>query len=183
MMQKRVTSGKIFEDSISTKEWIKSPTKPNFKWNGIGRNNFEKIINSKYDPKNFYLLPESTFDKWDLLSVKDSTKTADAKRYKNNKLTSWTLYSEPFFKMATRKDIGKIDKDKYNQFVNEFYQLYYNNGTIESIVNQMTKNSIGIVTMDGFIPIDKIEFRTIVVENAWKGYHRITVQFRIKPNN
>ena len=85
--------------------------------------------------------------------------------------------------MATRKDIGKIDKDKYNQFVNEFYQLYYNNGTIESIVNQMTKNSIGIVTLDGFIPIDKIEFRTIVVENAWKGYHRITVQFRIKPNN
>ena len=121
MMQKRVTSGKIFEDSISTKEWIKSPTKPNFKWNGIGRNNFEKIINSKYDPKNFYLLPESTFDKWDLLSVNDSTKTADAKRYKNNKLNSWTLYSEPFFKMATRKDIGKIDKDKYNQFVNEFY--------------------------------------------------------------
>jgi hypothetical protein len=36
----------------------------------------------------------------------------------------------------------------------------------------------GIQFIDKFVPIENIEFRTIVV-NGWGGYKRITIQFKI----
>jgi hypothetical protein len=115
-----------------------------------------------------------------LISKKDSTKVADAKRYIKKKLSSWTLYSEPYFKVATRSNLNKIGLKEYNKFVNEFYELNSKNGMFDTVIKKMTENSIGIVTLDGFISIENIEFRTTVIKSAWKGYHRITIQFKIK---
>lgn len=180
MKQTRVRTGQEFEDSISDVDWVKNPTKPLFVWTGEGRNVYEKIKSVGYDANKFYLTENSTFKKWDLISKKDSTKTADAKRYNKKNLLRWTLYSEPYFKIATKDNLGKIGLQEYNKFVDEFYKLNSDNGTFDKIIMKMTENSIGIVTLDGFIPIEKIEFRTTIIKSAWKGYHRITIQFRLK---
>jgi hypothetical protein len=180
MKQTRVRTGQEFEDSISDVEWVKNPTKPLFIWTGEGKNVYERIKSVGYDVHKFYLKESSTFKKWDLISKKDSTKTADAKRYIKKKLSRWTLYSEPYFKVATRSNLNKIGLEEYNKFVDEFYELNSKNGTFDTIIKKMTENSVGIVTLDGFIPIERIEFRTTVIKSAWKGYHRITIQFRVK---
>jgi hypothetical protein len=90
------------------------------------------------------------------------------------------LYSEHYFKVAIRSNLNKIGLEEYNKFVAEFYELNSKNGTFDTIIKKMTENSVGIVTLDGFIPIENIEFRTIVIKSTWKGYHRITIQFRVK---
>ena len=180
MRQTRVRTGQEFENSIPTTDWIISPTKPSFVWTGEGRNVYERIKSVGFDAHKFYLTENSTFQKWDLISKVDSTKTADAKRYLKKKLLRWTLYSEPYFKVATRSNLNKIGLQEYNKFVDEFYELNCKSGTFDTIIKKMTENSIGIVTLDGFISIEDIEFRTTVVKSAWKGYHRITIEFRLK---
>ena len=101
MRQTRVRTGQEFEDSIPTTDWIISPTKPSFVWTGQGKNVYERIKSVGFDAHQFYLTEKSTFKKWDLISKVDNTKTADAKRYLKKKLLRWTLYSEPYFKVAT----------------------------------------------------------------------------------
>jgi hypothetical protein len=108
MRQTRVRTGQEFEDSISDVEWVKNPTKPSFAWTGEGRNVYERIKSVGFDAHKFYLTENSTFKKWDLISKMDSTKTADAKRYIKKKLSTWTLYSEPYFKVSTRSNLNKI---------------------------------------------------------------------------
>ena len=44
----------------------------------------------------------------------------------------------------------------------------------------MLRGVEGIVLVDGYVPMEKLEFRTVVTENDWKGYSRIQIQFRIK---
>lgn len=179
MKQIRVVTGQEFENSISS-DWILSPTKPSFVWTGHGRNVYDKIKSVGFDVHKFYLTDKSTFKKWDLISKTDNTKTADAKRYLKKKLLNWTLYSEPYFKVAKRGDLDKIGLEEYNKFVDEFYEVNNNNGMFNNVLNKMIENTIGIVTLDGFISIEDIEFRTTIVKTAWKGYHRITIQFRLK---
>jgi hypothetical protein len=43
----------------------------------------------------------------------------------------------------------------------------------------MVYSNEGIVFIDGFIPLERLEFRTIVVNRQWKGYDRIQIQFRV----
>ena len=97
-----------------------------------------------------------------------------------NHLNSWTLYSEPYFKVATKIDLPKIGKDEYNKFVGDFYEYNKNTGLFDQVQKSMNSVSEGVLCIDGFIPNEELEFRTVIVKSAWKEYHRITLQFKLK---
>jgi hypothetical protein len=90
------------------------------------------------------------------------------------------LYSEPYFKIASRGDLNKIDKETYNEFVTDFWNYNQNTGLFLKVEKEINQLSEGIQCIDGFIPKEEIEFRTVIVKSAWKGYHRITVEFKLK---
>ena len=71
----------------------------------------------------------------------------------------------------------KIDKDTYNKFVDDFFVK--RKDIINKVLENITKNTLGIRVIDGFIPQHKIEYKAEVL-NGWGGYNRITIQFKLK---
>jgi hypothetical protein len=179
MMQSRVKAGKDMELFALKDGWVKQNSKPILKWRVPGKNNIEKIINSNYNPKNFSVLENVTLNKYDIYHpiIK---KYREVKSYYVQQVNKWTLYSEPYFKIATRTQLSKISTSKYNEFVEKFYQHANNTGILNFIQTQMSSSNEGILFKDGFILTDKLEFRTILNKEQWGGYHRIQIEFRIK---
>jgi hypothetical protein len=110
----------------------------------------------------------------------ETGRVREAKKYKKKDLTKWTLYSEPFFKVATRTQQKQIDVRVYNKFATEFYEYYLETGLFDRVIENITSCSEGVMVEDGFIQDTELEFRTVLVENHWGGYYRITIQFRIR---
>jgi hypothetical protein len=92
-------------------------------------------------------------------------------------VTKWTLYSEPFFKVSTREGAEQIDTETYNKFVNDFYTK--RKDIINKVLDNISKNILGVRLVDEFIPQNNIEYRVEVVR-GWGRYNRITIQFRVK---
>jgi hypothetical protein len=179
MRQSRVKIGESFENTFKGTEWDVVRISPKIKWSGKGRNNIEKIKNVNYKVEEFYPLDETVWVKYDIVNRNDGRKR-ELKKYKINNLRKWTLYSEPFFKVSNREQLGKITKEQYNSFLNEFF--FYNNdkGFFKNVISMMTKGCEGIKFEDGFIPMENIEFRTIISKRAWSGYDRIQIEFKVK---
>lgn len=175
-MQKRAKTGTEFERGLSLSGWCRKSMSPRLKWSGVGRNNFKKIIECNYNPEEFLLL-DSVLCKYDIMNSEGEFR--EVKKYDTNKLKQWTLYSEPYFKVADRKQINIINIDKYNKFVDDFYQYNLSTGLFEKVIKGMTECITGIQFIDKFIPKEQIDFRTVVVD-GWSGYKRITIQFKIK---
>lgn len=175
-MQKRAKTGIEFERELSLNGWYRKSVSPRLKWCGRGRNNFIKIINSNYNPKEFLLL-DCNLCKYDITNNEGEFR--EVKKYETSKLNQWTLYSEPYFKVADKKQMKFIDVDNYNKFINEFYEYNLSTGLFDVIVYGMVNCITGIQFIDKFIPKEQIEFRTVVV-NGWMGYKRITIQFKLK---
>jgi hypothetical protein len=178
-MQTRAKIGVEFEKECEIDGWVRKSKSPKPKWIGNGKNNFEKIINCGYNPSEFKLDEKSDLIKYDIYHP-DLGTYREVKRYSKNNLNSWTLYSEPYFKVAQKSDIPKIGKDEYNKFVDNFYEHYKNTGLFERVQRNMNNVCEGVLCLDGFIPKEELEFRTIVQKNEWKGYYRITIQFKLK---
>lgn len=178
MVQSRVNAGKIMEDIAQTDGWVKANGKPVMKWGGRGNENIEKIINSNYDPKVFSVLRNATLNKYDIYNP-ITKKYREVKSYYIGQVNEWILYSEPYFKISTRSQLDKITPEVYNDFLQRFYDHTNNTGLLKSIQEQMINSNEGIVFKDGFIPKEKLEFRTIIINKVWKGYDRIQIQFRI----
>lgn len=174
-MQKRAKTGIDFERALSTNGWIRKPVSPRLKWCGQGRNNFIKIINCNYNPKEFLLL-DSVLCKYDITN--NDGEYREVKKYITSNLKQWTLYSEPYFKIADKKQLKFIEVDKYNKFVDDFYQYNLSTGLFEKVVSGMTECISGIQFIDKFISKEQIEFRTIIL-HGWGGYKRITIQFKL----
>jgi len=174
-VQKRAKTGVEFERKLSIDGWYRRPMSPRLKWSGTGRNNFNKIINCNYNPQEFLLI-DSVLCKYDITN--NDGEFREVKKYHTEKLKQWILYSEPYFKVADKKQITIIDIDNYNKFVDDFYQYNLTTGLFEKVIKGMTECITGIQFIDKFVPIENIEFRTIVV-NGWGGYKRITIQFKI----
>ena len=181
MVQARVKAGKNMEQSAQTNGWVKQSTKPKLKWRGEGKNNIDKIINSNYDPKKFSILENITLNKYDIYNP-TTNKKREVKNYNIKEVNKWTLYSEPYFKISTRGQLSKISADKYNEFLHNFYDHANNSGLLKFIQEQMVYSNEGIVFIDGFVPLEQLEFRTIIVDKQWKGYDRIQIQFRVRSN-
>ena len=177
MIQARVKAGKTMEQTAQTDGWVKATSKPILKWRVEGKNNIDKIINSNYDPKVFSTLENITLNKYDIYNP-TTKKYREVKNYFKREINKWTLYSEPYFKIATRTQLSKITQDKYNEFIDKFYVHAKENGILNFIQQQMISSNEGIVLIDGFVPKEELEFRTIIAKSQWKGYDRIQIQFR-----
>jgi hypothetical protein len=176
-MQNRAITGFDFEKTIISEGWERKEIKPKMNWDVRGRNIIEKIRNANFDPFNFNLSKSSQVSKSDFSRIDDESARFEVKKYKHNKLYNWTLYSEPFFKIASRDTASKIDKDVYNKFVRDFVEK--RKDIIDYVLDNISKGIIGVYCIDTFIPIDNLEFKVEVLE-GWKGYNRITIMFKIK---
>lgn len=178
-MQNRAITGVDFEKTIISEEWKRKEIKPKMIWDVEGRNIIEKIKNVNFDPTNFNLSKLSQVSKSDFCHVDDESIRFEVKKYKYNKLNDWTLYSEPFFKIASKDSADNINKDDYNRFVRGFVEK--RKDIIDYVLDNISKGITGVYCVDTFIPIDKLEFKTVVLE-GWKGYNRISIMFRVKQN-
>ena len=176
-MQLRAITGKLFENSLIKDGWIVKSKSPKLSWSGNGQNNFIKMKSINYQVNCFLLNENNDLSKYDIYHPK-TNEFREVKKYTINKVKNWTLYSEPYFKVATKSQQKQIDVKTYNKFVEEFYDYNIKTGLIDTIQNGITSFSKGITLQDGFIPNERIEFRTVVVD-GWSGYKRITIQFKV----
>jgi len=179
MTQSRVRLGELFENSFKGGDWDIVRMSPKIYWSGKGRDNLIKIRSLEFNEKDFYPLERSTWEKYDLKNNVDGRKR-EAKKYKIGRLTKWTLYSEPYFKVSNRRQLPKMDKEVYNEFLFRFYNLHQSDGLFDEVLKKMINSCEGIQFEDGFVPMENIEFRTILSTTEWAGYNRIQIQFKLK---
>lgn len=189
-MQKRATSGKEFENLISEKYGKRVSKSPRIVWNGVGRTNIDKIISLNFDMDNFYPTDKSNYSKYDLIGFDNNF--YEIKKYKKEDLKkNWILYSEPIIKVGTKSTLesiikkfgnGDLDKaiDVYNNLIYNLHKKLNDNGTLEKIKNEIIKNTTGMFIIDDFIKMEDIVFRWVIQQHAWKGFHRITLEFKLK---
>ena len=176
-MQKRAKTGNVFENSLDTTHWIRKETKPKLIWEGNGKNNIEKIKNSNYDVMNFNLDSNSIISKSDFQYKNNPNLTFEVKKYEIKEYDKWLMYSEPFFKIATKEQASQITTDEYNKFIDEFDTKRQD--IITEVLEKIRESNLGIKCIDGFIPQHKLEFKVKVVD-GWAGYKRITIFCRLK---
>ena len=179
-MQSRAKTGTEFEKECAVDGWVVKTKRPSIKWSGKGRNNFQRIRSCDFDPSKFVLLENSNLSKYDIFNP-ELNKYREVKKYKKSELKSWHLYSEVYFKVANKVDASKIDVDAYNDFLDRFWEYNQNTGLFEKMLEGTTKYNEGIQCIDCFLTKEELEFRTVILNNCWRGYKRITIQFRIKP--
>lgn len=184
MSQIRNKTGTEFEKKICENQgWIRKPKSPKIIWSGKGKTNLEKILSINFNPDKFYPLPQSDFTKYDAQNTKGEF--IEIKKYNSSRIKGWYLYSEPAFKISTKRDIpnvvklfgnGSLDlaKQKYNNFV----ELMYNK-IGDKYLNEFVKLNSGIQFEDKFIPKSNIDYRWYVYKNSWMGFDRLSIQFKI----
>jgi hypothetical protein len=176
-MQTRAITGVDFEREIESEQWIRKEVKPKMIWEGEGNNVFDKIKNVNYDVHKFNLSDKSVFNKWDFVFHSDETLAFEVKRYRVRQFNKWLMYSEPFFKVSSKKNAEVVDVEIYNKFVNDFYT--HRQDIINRVLSQIGNGSSGIRCLDGFITQDKLEYKVEVVK-GWGGYNRITIFCKVK---
>ncbi len=185
MGQSRSKTGVDFEKSVcESNGWTHKSASPRINWSGKGRSNWDKIKQVEFKPENFVPnFDKSKFEKYD--AVKGNGDKVEIKKYPSSKLVNWTMYSEPVFKVATRSALSTVTKlfgegdyetsvEKYNEFVQG---IVPNVG--RDILEAITKSNIGIQLEDKFVPQEELEYRWNV-RSGWKGYYRLSIEFRIK---
>lgn len=179
MGQLRNKTGIEFEKSIP-KSFVRKPVSPKMVWEGKGRNNMKKIIQSNFNEKTFKLnFAESKLGKYDCIK-KNTNEKFEIKNYYKSQLKQWTLYSEPYFKMSSKNNLSLIDKKVYNDFVKRFFKYNTKNGFFDRVVKSMISETNGVYLKDCILNMNDFEFKTIIVHNQWKGYDRITIMFKLK---
>ena len=190
--QDRAIEGIKFENLIRDKmNWYKpkgNKGKPIIKWPGESRSNYEKINNYLDRVSEFIPLNDSVYDKYDAINIEGDK--IEIKKYILDKVRGkWILFSEPFFKVATQKDIERLKrvfgydyKSKYNRFVEEFEKIHLKN---EFFINQIKKTFIGVQFDNknnefesSFVETNKLNFRYNI--SNWNGFKRIQIQFKVK---
>jgi len=177
-MQSRSITGPEFENSFTDLGWVKNSVSPRLSWTGRGRNNIEKIKSLNFDHTSFNLLGSSQFEKWDLYNP-TTFKYREVKKYYVSQVFNWTLYSEPYFKVAKTSQLDLVDPIRYNDFTRNFFRIHTESGLFTDIQERMVETIEGIQFIDAFVPKKHLEFRTVLLD-GWAGYDRITIQFKIK---
>jgi hypothetical protein len=101
------------------------------------------------------------------------------KKYYVSQVFNWTLYSEPYFKVAKTSQLDLVDTFSYNNFTRKFFERHTKSGLFTEVQQRMIKTAEGIQFRDAFVPKKHLEFRTVLLD-GWAGYDRITIQFKIK---
>ena len=178
-MQNRAKTGVDFENSVQVNGWVKKTSSPKMKWSGNGQSIFDKIKSIGYDPDRFILNENVDICKYDIYHP-ETNRYREVKKYKIDSFDKWVLYSEPYFKMSSKHLLYKISPDVYNKFTEEFFELNTKSGLFDRVIKKINEKSEGIQIIDGFIPKEELEFRTILARNNWANYHRITIQVKKK---
>lgn len=177
-MQNRAITGTIFEKNFNNDGFTRSTKSPRIKYSGNGKSILTKIKNSKLNPTEVVVLDESDFSKYDIIN-KITNEKWEVKKYQKSNIKNWKLFSEPFFKIATKQQATKINVDDYNTFIDRFWNYNNNINLFDKIITEMTSKISGICIIDEFIPVKDLEFR-FVIKNSWRGYKRITLEFKLK---
>ena len=177
VMQTRAISGVDFENTLISDQWKKSEIKPKMIWDVVGKNIFDKMKNVNYDVTKFNLSDKSVLSKSDFISTDGNNIKFEVKKYVKKHFNKWTLYSEPFFKVADKKQESIIDRDTYNRFVSDFVSKRQD--IIQKVLTNITKGNIGIRCLDGLILQDELEYKVEVLK-GWREYNRISIMCRIK---
>lgn len=185
MGQSRSKTGIDFEKKICEYNgWIHKSASPRINWSGNGRTNWDKIVQTEFNPAKFIPnIERSIFEKYD--AINENGEKVEIKKYNSSKITNWVLFSEPIFKVATRSALktvinkfGKGDFDTSIKVYNTFVEgIIPNVG--DEILDNITRSNIGIQCEDRFVPQSELEYRW-KVKVGWKGYNRLSIEFRIK---
>ena len=178
-MQRRAVSGVVFENSFQGDGWVRQSTSPKFRWLCKGRSIIDKIKSANYNPVEFILDETSPMSKYDIYNT-ITGKKREVKKYHLGRLNEWVLYSEPFFKIASKHTAGRIGVSVYNKFVEDYYEYYKNTGLFERVINKMTNDVEGVQIIDTFIPMNDLTFKVEILRDNWMGYHRLSVFFKLK---
>jgi hypothetical protein len=132
MAQVRSRTGSEFEKECEIDGWKRQTKSPKINWTGKGRNNIQRIKSCNFDPSLFKLSENSDLSKYDIYHP-ELKKYREVKKYKREDLKSWKLYSEPYFKIATKSNQSKMELTTYNKFVEDFWEYNQNTGLFETI--------------------------------------------------
>jgi len=183
MGQARNKSGVQFEKIIcEEKGWKHASKSPKIKWEGVGRNNTQKVASLNLDPTKFIPTSKSVFEKYD--AITETGEKIEIKKYDSKYLKNWVLYSEPIIKVTRQRDIDNVTKylgdgdvdlgrERYNLFISELETVSTN------ILEKITNSNIGIQLKDRFVPQSELEYRWVIKE-GWSGYNRLTIEFKTK---
>jgi hypothetical protein len=100
-MQNRAKTGVEFENSVQVDGWVKKTKSPRMKWSGKGSSVFDKIKSIDYDPTRFILDETVDINKYDIYHP-ETKRYREVKKYHMDSFNDWVLYSEPYFKMASK---------------------------------------------------------------------------------
>lgn len=192
-MQHRARTGLSFEVQVRKKEGFERYIKaPRIKWSGTGKNNMEKILSLKKNPKLFKpILSESKFTKADARG-KDGT-LYEIKKYSKKDIESYKLYSEPIIKVApSRKNWGEGNpyydafntSNEYNDFIKKIVKTKWWKKYNKTILKSIYKSNSGIFSKEGFIPYSDLKFKWVINKGEYgpifEGYNRLSIIFKIK---
>jgi hypothetical protein len=163
--------------------WAHTPKSPRIVWSGVGRTNFDKIASVGFDVTKFTPTDESILEKYD--AITDKGEKVELKKYNSSKLNSWTLYSEPIFKVSNRSTLPIVNRifgngdvvlavKNYNDFVEKIKDTVG-----EDILTKISQSNTGVQLEDCFVEQSNLEYRWIV-RTGWKGFNRLIIEFRIK---
>jgi|688.fasta_scaffold07945_8 hypothetical protein len=184
MGQARNKTGVDFEKMIcESNGWAHTPKSPRIVWSGVGRTNFDKIASVGFDVTKFTPTDESILEKYD--AITDKGEKVELKKYNSSKLNSWTLYSEPIFKVSNRSTLPIVNRifgngdvvlavKNYNDFVEKIKDTVG-----EDILTKISQSNTGVQLEDCFVEQSNLEYRWIV-RTGWKGFNRLIIEFRIK---
>jgi hypothetical protein len=192
-MQHRAITGLSFEVQVRKKEGFERYIKaPRIKWSGTGKNNMEKILSLKKNPKLFKpILSESKFTKADARG-KDGT-LYEIKKYNKKDIESYKLYSEPIIKVApSRKNWGEGNpyydafntSNEYNDFIKKIVKTKWWKKYNKTILKSIYKSNSGIFSKEGFIPYSDLKFKWVINKGEYgpifEGYNRLSIIFKLK---
>lgn len=193
MVQHRVKTGKEFEEYICRVYGLSRHMKrPRLHWTGEGRNNVNKIVSLDKNPEKFKpILSESKFTKSD--AIDDDGNLYEIKGYTKKHLTKFKLYSEPIIKVSpSRSKWGEGDpffdnfnnSTEYNSFIDNLFNTKWWKRYNQIILDSITHSNRGVYCKDGFICLEKLEFKWVINKGQYgpifDGYHRISIVFKIK---
>jgi hypothetical protein len=109
---------------------------------------------------------------------------------------NWRDIPEIFEIFGTISDVSHIDKTNVKKYRYDIPELVkecavgnYNNflsnvikNVGDDILNKIIETSIGVETIDGFIPREDLEFRW-TTKQQWLGFNRHIIEFRIKQSS
>ena len=82
--------------------------------------------------------------------------------------------------MSSKENLKIIDPEKYNDFVDRFFDYNTKTGLFDNVIKKLTSQTSGIYLEDGLVSMDQFEFKTVVIKHQWAGYSRITIMFKLK---